>query len=77
YNRTIQEDFAEWHIDMLLEDIDEFNHSLTEWLLFYNTVRPHHSVRINGKQVPPLNGCINMLNLNPSQSNICWTYTWA
>ena len=50
YNRTIQEDFAEWHMDTLMDDIDEFSRELTDWLLFYNTIRPHHSVRINGNR---------------------------
>ena len=75
YNRTIQEDFAEWHLDTLMEDIQEFNRELTDWLLYYNTERPHHAVRIDGKQVPPLKGCLNMLGLNTEESNMYWTYT--
>jgi hypothetical protein len=72
YNRTIQEEFAQWHMD----DIDEFNRELTDWLIYYNTVRPHHSVRINGKQVPPLKGCLNMLGLNTEKSSMYWTHTF-
>ena len=75
FNRTIQEEFVEWHMDTLMDDIDEFNHKLTDWLIYYNTVRPHHSVRINGKQCSPLKGCLNMLNLDPEKSNMYWTHT--
>jgi transposase InsO family protein len=75
FNRTIQEEFADWHMDTLMDDIDEFNRKLTDWLLYYNTVRPHHSVRINGKQVPPLKGCLNMLSLNTEKSNMLWAHT--
>ena len=75
FNRTIQEDFVVWQMDTFMDDIHEFNRNLTDWLLFYNTVRPHHSVRINGKQVPPLKGCLNMLELSTQKSNMLWTHT--
>jgi transposase InsO family protein len=77
FNRTIQEEFVDWHMDALMDDIDEFNRKLTDWLIYYNTVRPHYSVRINGKQSPPLKGCLNMLNLDTEKSNMLWTHTGA
>jgi transposase InsO family protein len=76
YNRTIQKDFAEWHIDTIIDDVGEFNRHLTEWLIFYNTIRPHHAVRIDGKQAAPLKGCLKMMGFTDQESNMCWTYTY-
>ena len=38
FNRTIQEEFANYHIGALLEP-DVFNRKLIDWLVWYNTVR--------------------------------------
>ncbi|MHB1086742.1 MAG: DDE-type integrase/transposase/recombinase [Minisyncoccota bacterium] len=42
FNRTIQEDFIDYH-DVLLLDTDRFNEKMMDWLLFYNTKRVHHA----------------------------------
>lgn len=44
FNRTIQEDFIDFH-DALLLDLESFNELLMEWLLFYNTLRVHHAFK--------------------------------
>ena len=44
FNRTIQEEFIDFHQGLLL-DLDRFNELLMEWLLFYNTKRVHHAFR--------------------------------
>lgn len=43
FNRTIQEEFVDI-IDIDLEDIQEFNHRLLEWLIEYNSIRPHQAL---------------------------------
>lgn len=43
FNRTIQEEFVEM-IDIGVEDIQEFNTRLLDWLIEYNNVRPHQSL---------------------------------
>lgn len=43
FNRTIQEDFVDI-IDIGLEDINEFNNRLLEWLIEYNSIRPHETL---------------------------------
>ncbi|MCL4354698.1 integrase core domain-containing protein [Patescibacteria group bacterium] len=43
FNRTIQEEFVEM-IDVGLEDIRELNQRLTEWLIEYNSIRPHQAL---------------------------------
>ena len=49
FNRTIQEDFVDFHVP-LLKDVDGFNRSLMDYLLFYNTERVHCA--FNNKQSP-------------------------
>jgi transposase InsO family protein len=48
FNRTIQEDFMEtdkYFEPYLTEsDLTEANRRLTEWLIFYNFIRPHQSL---------------------------------
>lgn len=69
FNRTVQEQFANWHTDDL-DDVTVFNQSLMEYLLWYNTVRPHRSI---GK-LPPLRYYLDNF-ANPLQSNTLWTLT--
>jgi len=44
FNRTLQEEFAVWHKQLFLVDINLFQEKMTEWLLWYNTERPHESL---------------------------------
>lgn len=49
FNRTIQEEFVDYHEDLLFTDLKAFNDKLFEWLLWYNNQRPHHAL---GNQTP-------------------------
>jgi len=66
FNRTIQEDFIDWNIDLLANNIDVFNQKLVDWLLWYNTRRPHSSLN---KQSP-----VQYLINNLGFSRMLWTY---
>ena len=44
FNRTIQEEFIDYHQGLLL-DLERFNVLLMNWLLFYNTKRVHHAFK--------------------------------
>lgn len=66
FNRTIQEDFINWHLDLLANDIDKFNQKLVDWLLWYNTRRPHSSLRNQS----PVQYLIESLGF----SKMLWTY---
>jgi transposase InsO family protein len=44
FNRTVQESFIDYREDLLFTDLDSFNQKLANWLVFYNTQRPHHSL---------------------------------
>jgi transposase InsO family protein len=70
FNRTIQEQFVYWHIDYL-DQIDEFNRKMMEYLIWYNTEKPHRGIG----NIPPLRYYIDKF-LSPSQkSNMLWTLT--
>jgi putative transposase len=43
FNRTIQEEFVDM-IDLGLEDIQPFNQKLLDWLIEYNSIRPHQAL---------------------------------
>ncbi len=44
FKRVVQEEFVQFEQDLLFTDVPLFNESLLEWLMFYNTERPHHSL---------------------------------
>lgn len=69
FNRTIQEQFADWHIDTLYEPV-EFNRILMDYLIWYNTEKPHRSI---GK-LPPLRYYLDNF-VAPQKSNMLWTLT--
>jgi len=68
FNRTIQEQHADWYTDCI-DDPEVFNRGLMDYLVWYNTERPHRSI---GK-LPPLRYYLD--NYAPSQSNMLWTLT--
>ena len=68
YNRTIQEEFIDWH-EVLLEDLDLFNQKLVDWLLWYNTKRRHWGLNLTSP--------VDYLIKNNFVSRMCWTNTFA
>jgi len=70
FNRTIQDQFVYWHIDEL-DELDTFNRNLMEYLIWYNTEKPHRGI----DNLSPLKYYSNNF-LNPIQdSNMLWTLT--
>ncbi len=68
FNRTIQEEFIDQH-EMYLDDINEFNKKMIDWLLWYNTKRPHWSLN--------LMSLVDYLLKNNMISNMRWTNTYS
>lgn len=66
FNRTIQEEFIDQN-ERLLAYPDEFNRKMMDWLIWYNTRRPHWSL---GLKSP-----IDYLILNGHLSKMSWTDT--
>ena len=69
FNRTVQEQCVNLYIDYLDEPCD-FNRKLMDYLIWYNTEKPHRGI---GK-VPPMRYYLD--NFCPlDQSNMLWTLT--
>ena len=66
YNRTIQEEFIDQN-EIFLENPNEFNKKLIDWLLWYNTDRYHWALQLTS----PVDYLLN----NNLVSNMCWTNT--
>jgi transposase len=43
-NRSLKEEFINENLDLLIIDLNLFNHKLIKHLLWYNTLRPHESL---------------------------------
>ena len=69
FNRTIQEEFAYGHRITLAHDIVSFNEKLIEWLVWYDTKRPHHSLGL----LSPMQYLMSTLTTEESQR--LWTST--
>ena len=69
FNRTLSEAFIAKHRHLLAHDLEEFNRQLMDWLLWYNTRRPHWSIGL----ISPLRYICN--KLSPKQSQMLWTST--
>ncbi len=72
FNRTIQEQFTYWNSD-LLDEPYLFNRKLMEYLLWYNTEKPHRGI---GKMVP-LRYYLDNFVADPKKSNMYWTLTYS
>ena len=70
FNRTIQEQFVNHYID-ILDEPDEFNRELMNYLIWYNTEKPHRGIG----NLPPLRYYLNNYISTPKKSNIIWTLT--
>jgi len=66
---TIQEQFAYRNIDFL-DETDVFNRKLMNYLIWYNTEKPHRGI---GK-VPPLRYYLDNF-VTAQKSNMLWTLT--
>ena len=74
FNRTIQEEFVDYHDGELLE-VDVFNRKLIDWLIWYNTERPHWAFQ---NLLSPVEYIMSLQtqSLIPSQEcKMGWTYT--
>ena len=69
FNRTLSDAFIKRNIHLLAYDIDAFNDKLMDWLLWYNTRRPHWSLGL----ISPLRYICDQLTAQESQ--MCWTST--
>jgi putative transposase len=71
YNRTIQEEFIDYHLEDMAYDSSSFNYQLIDWVLWYNTKRPHWTLKLKS----PLKALLDNLQLPTEESNMLWTDT--
>jgi transposase InsO family protein len=77
FNRTVQEEFVDYHNHLLfVDDFTDFNVRLMHWLCWYNLERPHFSLTQSrpGRKTPHLLSPVQFLQLN-HQCNMCWPDT--
>ena len=67
FNRTIQEEFIDYHEELLIRP-DQFNRQLIPWLLWYNAERPHWALKLQS----PVQF---LLKQNPTLCNSWWPDT--
>lgn len=67
FNRTIQEEFIDYHEPLLLNP-NAFNEQLIPWLLWYNGERPHWSLKLKS----PIQFLIEK---SPQECNMWWPNT--
>lgn len=70
FNRTLSEAFIQPNRHLLAHNLPEFNRRLMDWLIWYNTRRPHWSLGL----ISPLRYIVNKLPTRESQ--MCWTSTF-
>ena len=75
FNRTIQDDWIDWHITDL-KDPNNFNNSLMDYLIFYNTERVHKAFQ---NKLSPMQFMLQwqerQTNLISQESRIGWHHT--
>lgn len=69
FNRTVSEDFIVHHRAALRDDLSRFNDALVDWLLWYDTERPHEALGM----VSPLRYIVRTLPRRECQ--MYWTRT--
>jgi putative transposase len=69
FNRTVQEQCVSLYVDYL-DEPDDFNRKLMDYLIWYNTEKPHRGI---GK-LPPLRYYLDKF-VAPQKSNMLWTLT--
>ena len=67
FNRTLQETFVDYHEDLLFTDLERFNQQLADWLVKYNSLRPHKGL---GLKTP-----VEYIVENKPECNRWWTHT--
>ena len=71
YNRTVQEEFIDYRLEDMAYDLNGFNYQLVDWLLWYNTERPHWTLKLKS----PMRALLDTLQLPLTDSNMLWTST--
>jgi len=75
FNRTVQEEYANYHRGELLVDIPAFNRGLAAWSLWYNTKRVHHAFH---NKLSPMQFMLSLpVSTLPAECKRGWPHTAA
>lgn len=69
FNRTVKDQFVNRYAHDA-SDIETFNHSLMDYLFWYNTEKPHRGLN----KAPPLRYYVDIFT-DLAESNMSWTPT--
>lgn len=75
FNGTIQDEFVDYHVNLLFDDTTAFNEKLKEYLLFYNTKRVHHAFKNKKAPFDVLNESEYYVSKLPAECKNGWTYS--
>jgi hypothetical protein len=67
FNGILQQEFINYYLDLGMTDKSLFDQKLAEWLVYYNTRRPHHSLHLK----TPYQKLLELEQMKKSQSAIC------
>ncbi|MFZ8659775.1 integrase core domain-containing protein, partial [Klebsiella quasipneumoniae subsp. similipneumoniae] len=67
FNRTLREQFIEFNELLLFEDLNLFNQRMAEYLVLYNSKRPHKSLEL----MTP----VDYILRESKNCNMWWTHT--
>jgi transposase InsO family protein len=75
FNGTIQEEFADYHANILFDDITEFNKKLSDYLTFYNTKRVHHAFKNKMTPIEVISKSEYYMDSLPEKCRSGWAYS--
>ncbi len=75
FNGTIQEEFVDYNINLLFNDITKFNRQMSDYLTFYNTKRVHCAWKNKKTPFDVLNQSEYYISKLPVECKNGWTYS--
>ena len=75
FNGTIQEEFVDYHINLLFDETAKFNEKMKEYLIFYNTKRVHYAFKNKLTPLEVLVGSDYYVKKLPAECRNGWGYS--
>ena len=75
FNGTIQEEFVDYHVNLLFDDTTEFNEKMKTYLEFYNTKRVHWAFKNKNTPLEVLTGSEYYMKRLQVECKRGWTYS--
>ena len=73
FNRTLKEEWLNYNLHLIRDDVEEANNKLMKYLLWYNSERPHHSLNL----ASPFQAMLESMTLSEMESQRWWACTTA